>query len=337
MAFRFWRRIRLAPGVTLNLSKSGPSLSVGPRGAKYTVSARGSRMTAGLPGTGMFYTVHNTRRGRAAPAAPVPARARLGGGFFSRWWARPEERRLLAALKLLETGDEAGALTALAALTDQPDAAWLAGMLALRWKDHAAARDHLRRALAGGDRLGALLAKLGAFPQASFLITPEVATHTPPGEAGTRLALVELAQLAGDRADAIMHLERLLEIAPTDPVVVLSYAEFTLEASADRARCRRVADLTAGFTPETPVETALLLYRGRALARLGLAQAAIDCFTLALRRRKDRAESLLRQLRYERALLYEQVGRRAQARREWESLYGEAPGFADVAARLGLD
>jgi len=43
MAFRFWRRIKIAPGVTLNLSKSGGSLSFGPRGAKFTVGSRGKR------------------------------------------------------------------------------------------------------------------------------------------------------------------------------------------------------------------------------------------------------------------------------------------------------
>ena len=47
MSFRFWRRIRLAPGVTLNLSKSMASLSIGPQGAKYTISPRGNRATAG--------------------------------------------------------------------------------------------------------------------------------------------------------------------------------------------------------------------------------------------------------------------------------------------------
>jgi len=36
MPFRFWRRIKTAPGVTLNLSKSGGSLSFGPRRAKFT-------------------------------------------------------------------------------------------------------------------------------------------------------------------------------------------------------------------------------------------------------------------------------------------------------------
>jgi hypothetical protein len=56
MAFRFWRRVRIAPGVTLNLSKSGGSLSFGPRGAKFTVGPRGPRATVGIPVSGLFYT-----------------------------------------------------------------------------------------------------------------------------------------------------------------------------------------------------------------------------------------------------------------------------------------
>lgn len=54
MGFRFWRRVRLAPGVALNLSKSTASLSFGPRGAKYTISPRGNRATAGIPGNGLY-------------------------------------------------------------------------------------------------------------------------------------------------------------------------------------------------------------------------------------------------------------------------------------------
>jgi len=54
MAFRFWRRIKIAPEVTLNLSKSGGSLSFGPRGAKFTIGPKGKRATVGLPGTGLY-------------------------------------------------------------------------------------------------------------------------------------------------------------------------------------------------------------------------------------------------------------------------------------------
>ena len=64
--------------------------------------------------------------------------------------------------------------------------------------------------------------------------------------------------------------------------------------------------------------------------------AAIDVFTLANRRRKDRPEGLMHQIRYDRAVLYDQLGRKAQARREFERLYAEDTDFEDVHARLAL-
>ena len=63
MGFRFFRRKKLFPGVTLNLSKSGASLSFGTRGAKVTVGPRGVRKTVGIPGSGLYWT-ENTSHGR---------------------------------------------------------------------------------------------------------------------------------------------------------------------------------------------------------------------------------------------------------------------------------
>ena len=40
----------------MNLSRSGPSLSVGVRGAHVTVGRTGVTKTVGIPGTGVFYT-----------------------------------------------------------------------------------------------------------------------------------------------------------------------------------------------------------------------------------------------------------------------------------------
>jgi hypothetical protein len=56
MGFRFYRRVRLFPGVSVNLSRSGPSLSVGIRGAHVTVGRRGVTRTVGIPGSGVFWT-----------------------------------------------------------------------------------------------------------------------------------------------------------------------------------------------------------------------------------------------------------------------------------------
>jgi hypothetical protein len=56
VGFRFYRRMHLAPGISVNLSGSGPSLSLGVRGAHVTFGRRGVTKTVGLPGTGLFYT-----------------------------------------------------------------------------------------------------------------------------------------------------------------------------------------------------------------------------------------------------------------------------------------
>ncbi len=170
-------------------------------------------------------------------------------------------------------------------------------------------------------------------------MTPDIAAHVFPRERGTLLALVEIAQAQGRHDRALEHLERLLALDAGDPVVVLSFVELALDqdgAAQDGALMDRVVRLTAGWQNETPVDAAVLLYRARALAALGLSAAAIDALTLALRRRKDRPAALLHQIRHDRAVLYHDDGQRARARREFERLYAEAPDFEGLADRLGL-
>ena len=61
MGCRFYRRVKILPGITLNFSKSGVSTSVGVRGAKLTFGKNGRRATVGLPGTGISYTAYQMR------------------------------------------------------------------------------------------------------------------------------------------------------------------------------------------------------------------------------------------------------------------------------------
>jgi hypothetical protein len=62
MGWRFQRRKRLLPGLTLNLGKRGASVSAGPRGAKVNVGRRGARATVSLLGTGLSYVFRRKRR-----------------------------------------------------------------------------------------------------------------------------------------------------------------------------------------------------------------------------------------------------------------------------------
>jgi hypothetical protein len=113
---RLFRRTKVGPGVTLNLSRSGPSLSVGPRGAKVTVRRRGVRRTVGIPGTGVYYTSTTRaarRRRRASDGAGLGTLLVLvlavglvlaywqvavvlaigAAGIFLMWWALRRDRQ----------------------------------------------------------------------------------------------------------------------------------------------------------------------------------------------------------------------------------------------------
>lgn len=57
--FRFYRRKQIFPGLSVNLSKSGPSFTFGVRGAHVTLGHGGIRRTVGIPGTGLYYTSHS--------------------------------------------------------------------------------------------------------------------------------------------------------------------------------------------------------------------------------------------------------------------------------------
>ena len=52
---RFFRRIKILPGLKLNVSKRGMSVSAGVRGAHVTVGTQGKTVSAGLPGTGLSW------------------------------------------------------------------------------------------------------------------------------------------------------------------------------------------------------------------------------------------------------------------------------------------
>lgn len=56
MGFRFRKRIKIAPGLHLNLSKSGVSASIGGKGATINVGKKGVKSTLGIPGSGLSHT-----------------------------------------------------------------------------------------------------------------------------------------------------------------------------------------------------------------------------------------------------------------------------------------
>lgn len=337
MGFRFWRRMRILPGVSVNLSKSGASLSFGTRGARFTFGPRGPRVTFGVPGTGLFYTATLPQR-RDADGRVETAMRNLTLDGLKRLVTPDDEEAFVDGCRRFLEGDEEAALAELLKAADRhPDAACMAGFLLLRRREWVGAERMFRKALEGGDRLGALVSKYRISVTLTFPLTERVSAQVRPDRRGLLLLLAEVLQRQEKSREAMDVLRELLRLTPEDPVVRLSLAEILWEtASADRDVLEEIVRLGETGSVETGIHAGLLYYRGMALAALGLHEAAQLTLSAALRRRKVVGEELSRALRYELAKVYEAMGKGAAARREWERLYAEAPDYEDVAVRLGL-
>ena len=75
MALRFQKRIKIAPGIRLNLSKTGMSVTSGMKGASVNIGKDGKHLNLGIPGSGLS---SRTRIG----AKPEPKPEASTGGMI---------------------------------------------------------------------------------------------------------------------------------------------------------------------------------------------------------------------------------------------------------------
>lgn len=364
MGFRFFKRMNVLPGVTLNLSKSGGSFSVGPQGARLTVGPQGARVSLGIPGTGLYYTTNfslnkikkffgkgdataeaaETGDTQASPETPAPAKVssprqseQVTPDDIEKVSAPEDYKPLAAGCQALAKGDEDAAFAQFQQATHLADGAFLAGVLALKKGQLDAATRYLTVAAGKEQELGKQLSTYGIKATMSLAVTEEVDAHVEPSLRGVLLALAEVYQAQEQQGDAVACLEQLQQIAPDDLVVKLSLAELLVEDQADdHATLQKVVRLTEGIANESAIHAALLLCKAQALRELGLLDAAQDLLTSTLRRQKDRPDELLRALRYERGIVYESQGQAKKARAEFEKIYAEDPNYEDVVTRLNL-
>ena len=79
MGFRFQKRVRLLPGVRLNFSLGGVSLSGGVPGARVTLGKRGIERSLGIPGSGLYHREFVWKPGQGQPKRRSQTAADLGG------------------------------------------------------------------------------------------------------------------------------------------------------------------------------------------------------------------------------------------------------------------
>lgn len=361
MGFRFFKRMNILPGVTLNLSKGGGSVSVGPQGAKLTFGTSGARATVGAPGTGLFYTTNfslkklrklfggssddeireaaetETTRSEKKSVGKLAQQDKRPPDFFEHAVLADDEKDLAAGCQALAAGNEDVALAHFVQAAELADGAFLAGFLSLKKGCVQDATRYLLAAAQQQEKLGRRLSRHGIAATVSLQITEEVAAHVGPDMRGVLLALAEAYQAQEKYPEAIRCLQQLRLLEPGDLVVKLSLAELFMETGTPTQETyQEVVSLTEGVENQSALHAALLLYKAKALRRLGFLTAAQDVLTNLLKKKKDRSEELLRALRYERALVYEEQSEMKKARAELEKLYAEAPEYEDIQRRLGL-
>ncbi len=345
MGFRFHKGISLGNLFRLNISKSGVGASVGIKGLSLSTGPTGTRVTVGLPGTGLSYS-KQIGQGYGLNWLSWFAGAAAGSGIATVTSAEPPqepapgapdspmEQELARGLKEHKAGHLEAALNHFLAVAQEPGAAILAADILTKQAngDKNKAIALLEQVVQSNQELPTpLMQKYLAEAHLEINITPSITAAVPLGGLAAALLLAELYQAQGRINDAIGLLEEIAELA-SDPVVTLSLCElYTIEKAWDG-----IIERAKQTESNDNVTLATLIFYGRALSEKNLPDAAINVFTNALRRKKERSPDLLHEAMYWRAVVYQATGKNSQASKEFQKIYAESPNFRDVAQRLSL-
>lgn len=326
MGFRMRKSIKIAPGIRMNVSKSGVGMSAGVKGARISKGADGrTRTTVGIPGSGISHTTTSSSsrkpsrppapRQQAAPAPRPPAPA--APGAFA-----PKGEKVL--FKALNAQDWA---TIEQVMYDYPDyalvASTLAGMHHLQNGNEQRSYELLTWVFGQGtDPAATPFATKYMSSRCIVSVAPGIDAEMPVNRDAVGLTLAELLQERGDVNGAINIIEQLEPTA----VAALSLTELYGEAG----RYNDVVEMTNGIRNEDDATALLCVFRGSALRELGQHEAAREAFKEALRSR-SRSAIIRHHALLNRAACYLAEGKKAMAKKDLAKITAEDAGFPGVA------
>jgi tetratricopeptide (TPR) repeat protein len=350
----FRRRIRLANGVYVNLSKRGIGLSVGTRGVHYSVGPTGQHVSVGVPGTGLYFrrklgkhtgeegtqeAPAQGRQGRHEVLAPdVPSEVPAAGVLAS-----PFEKHFQRACVACQTGDYSEAYQSFGALIEKGDdavgdAQFMAALSASYIGENQRAIDLLTQ----------LLQTEGAFPgdentlTAHYLstltirvpITQFAFVDLHPGEGLAVFLLAELLRAEERYDEAIGLLEEIVSEVPDFRYGHLALADLYCLVERYDDLFQLLSEHEKQLENIDDVAMELMYYWAVALTLKEMFDAAEDVYRRALAKSADRNQDLVKIVEYGHADMYERWGKKAEAGRQFEKLYAFDPQFYDVGERV---
>jgi tetratricopeptide (TPR) repeat protein len=325
MGFRMRKSMKVAPGVRLNVSKSGVGASVGGKGGRYSVHSSGRRTTTVGSGVvpGVYYQSSKSGGSRGSrsqvsaqqPAPPSPQKP----GLF----APKGEKELYKAIK----AQDVKAIKSVGVYYEDfrlPSYS-LAGLMLLT-TEPAEAEQLLDEAFATGkDPAEDKFVSSYLFTRLELSLAQGVTAELPVNRDAVGLGLAELKQDKGDLEGAIDVVEQL---EPT------TYSAVSLaELYAQTERWDDVIELTDGMKNEDDASALLCVFRGQAFRHQGFHDAAHEALKEALRSR-SREAPIRHMALAERAQNYLEQGKKGMARKDLERILAEDSDYPNVREEL---
>jgi tetratricopeptide (TPR) repeat protein len=320
MGFRMRKSIKLAPGVRLNVSKTGIGASVGGMGVRQSVHSSGRQTTTLGSGIvpGVYYQSSKGSGRTAQPPPPAPIKPKKPGLF-----APKGEKELYRAVGSQD-------VQAMKRVGEQhPDfrvpSYSLAGLMMMASEPTEAERLLDEVFATEKDPATDNFVTSYLYTRMELSIAEGVTAELPISRDAVGLALAELKQERNDLAGAIEVVEGL---EPT------AYSAVSLaELYAASGRCDDVIELTEGIKNEDDASALLCVFRGQAFREQGFHDAAHEALKEALRAR-SRAGPIRHSALAERAQNYLAQGKKSQARKDLERILAEDSSYEGVREQL---
>lgn len=331
MGWGFRKSVNIIPGVKLNLSRSGPSISLGPKGMKYNISSRGTRVRYSIPGTGIYYTKNLSNTVNANRNIPSYQnsnkmnRQNNNGlknlGFFETLCLTNDEKQFLDGLKEFINGNLNNAKEKLSRCSNI-DSYFLRGFIELGNEEFESAKNNFKMCLSSKEALGKTISKFANEVELVLDVTEYIEVPIMPNKRGLYLCLIECYQKTKGLTEGIKLLDELQKENVYDKVIILSLIDFiALEDSVEKDELIKVINLTNELENENVIETNISYLRGYLFYRLDKVSLAIAELTKLTRKTKDRPEKLILDIRFLRGQLYEENGELAKAKKDYEFVY----------------
>jgi tetratricopeptide (TPR) repeat protein len=319
------KSMKVAPGVRLNVSKTGVGASFGGRGGRYSVHSSGRKTVSAGSGIvpGVYYQKSVSGKGSSSGAAPPVAPPKKKPGLF----APKGEKQLYKAIQAKDTE----AITRVGA--EHPDfrlpSYSLAGLMIMNEQPSESERLLAEAFATGKDPAEDKFVSTYLYTRLELSIAEGVSAELPIDRDAVGLALAELRQNEGNLDGAIDVVEQL------EPS---TYAAVSLaELYAQTGRWDDVIELTEGVKNEDDAAALLCVFRGQAFRAQGFHEAAHEALKEALRSR-SRASEIRHRALAERAQNFLAQGKKSQARKDLERILAEDSSYEGVREQLaGLD